>query len=160
MERNIKIANKEFEIVPSFKKSCQLTKYRNKMRYGNVEVTEETKPYFLEIEQLRQETKEGEEPDITKLSIGALKILQEMSDKSGNAFEYDEMLEMGKIIFEIEDAEELEELYEKEFEENGYEELTSKILYGLALVFMNAKDGFTRNREKTIKQKSKVIKVA
>ncbi len=148
-ERNkvINIAGRDFEIKTNFRKSCKLSKFRNKMRYSGIDVTEENKEYLLEIEKLRKETKDGEEPDISRLSTPALKILQQMSDKNVDVFNDEELLEIGQVLLEIEDKNEVEQLYEEELQEEGYDELISKILYGLAMVFMNAKDGLVEEKK-------------
>ena len=130
------------------------------MKYGGIDVTEENREYLLEIEKLREETKEGDLPEITKLSLPALKILQQMSDKNSDIFDENELLEIGQVLLDIEDVEEVESLYESELEINGYDELVSKVLYGLALVFMNAKDGSTQEKKTSKTTTKRAVKVA
>ena len=160
LEKVITIGGKDFEITSNFRKSCRLSKFRNKMKYGGIDVTEENREYLLEIEKLREETKEGDLPEITKLSLPALKILQQMSDKNSDIFDENELLEIGQVLLDIEDVEEVESLYESELEINGYDELVSKVLYGLALVFMNAKDGSTQEKKTSKTTTKRAVKVA
>ena len=141
-EKKIEIGGREFEVVSSFRKSNNLVKYRNKYRYGSVEVTEKNKEHILEVIKLQEETGEGQIPDISKLSPEALIILQKMSDDKASAFDADELIDIGSIVFEI-SKEETEKLYEIEMQTNGYDELTTKVLYALTMVFTNANDGST-----------------
>ena len=159
-ENKIEIGGREFVVITNFRKSNNLIKYRNKYRYGSVDVTAENKEHILEVLKLQEETKEGELPDITKLSPEALVILQKMSDDKASVFDSDELIDMGSIIFEI-SKEETEELYEKEMELNGYDELTTKIIYALTMVFMSAKDGSQEKvvpMKKTAKKSNQVAK--
>lgn len=141
-ERKIEIGGKTFEIESNFRKSHKLSKYRNKLRYGtNIKITEENKEAFLEIDKLRRETPEGNIPDISKLSTEATTLLMQMSDTTADVYEIEELVEIGKILTDIENEEEIEELYNKEVVTNGYDDLVTKLLYGVQLVFMNVKDG-------------------
>lgn len=142
LERKIEIGGKTFEIVSNFRKSHALSKYRNKLRYGtNIRITEENKTAFYEINKLREETAEGELPDVSKLSPEATALLMQMSDKSADVYDIEELIEIGMILTDIKETEKIEKLYDKEVQANGYDTLVSKILYGLQLVFMNANDG-------------------
>lgn len=150
-ERKMTIAGREFVIKADFKKSAKLTKYRNKIRYGSkIQVTEENRNAFFEIEKLRESTPEGKLPDITKLSAEAIKILNEMSTSPSEIFEAEELLEMGRILFELDSIEEVEELYNKELETTEYDILVLNIINEVQMVFTNAKDGFGEGKSKTV----------
>ena len=141
-ERKIEIGGMVFEIESNFRKSHKLSKYRNRLKYGKgIEPTEENKEAFLEIEKLQQETPRGKMPDITKLSFDAYKILVQMSEKTADIYEIEELLEIGSVLTDIEDKKKLEKLYDKEVATNGFDSLVDTLLYGLQVVFMNAKDG-------------------
>lgn len=151
-EKKIKLGGREFEIVSNFRKSNNLVKYRNKYRYGSVDVTEENKEHILEVLKLQEETPEGSVPDISKLSPEALIILQKMSDDKASVFDADELIDMGSIILEL-SKEEVEELYNIEMETNGYDDLATTILYALTMVFTSANDG-SQNKVVPMKKKT------
>ena len=147
LERKIEIGGKTFEIVSNFRKSHALSKYRNKLRFGtDIEITEENKSVFLEISKIKESTSENGMPDISNLSPEATALLLKMADKTADIYEIDELIEIGKILTNITDTAEIEELYDKEVEMNGYDNLVSVILYGVQLVFMNVKDGLKEEK--------------
>lgn len=153
-ERKIEIGGRVFEIESNFRKSHKLSKYRNKLRYGTkIQITEENKEAFLEIDKLRRDTPEGQIPDVSKLSTEATNILMQMSDTTADVYEIEELIEIGKILTDIQNDEEIEELYNNEVAINGYDDLVTKILYGVQLVFMNVKDGSQEEKGHQVAEK-------
>lgn len=149
MENKLIIGNKEFEIKINFRKSYQLTKYRNKLAYG-FDFADADKKIIEEITQVQLDVSQGKEVDIEKLSTETQKYLIKKSSEKDEVFNYEELIEIGKILTEIEDDKELEELYDTEVQENGYDELTSKLTYAISMVFTNAKDTSNQaNNKKT-----------
>lgn len=143
-DKKIIIGNKEFEIKINFKKSYKLTKFRNKMAYG-IDFDDADKKIIEEIAQVQLAASHGKEIDMSVLSPNTIKYLSKKSSQQDEIFDYDELIEIGKILTDIEKDEEIEELYNIEVEENGYDELIAKLTIGISTVFMNAKD--TSNQE-------------
>ena len=140
MEKKIiEIGNKTFEIKINFKKSYQLTKYRNKLAYG-VDFDDADKKVIEEVAKIQLQASQGQEVDMSVLSPETIKYLNKKSSQRDEVFTYEELIEIGKILTDIEKNEEIEELYNIEVEENGYDELLSKLTIGISTVFMNAKD--------------------
>jgi len=135
----IEIGNKIFEIQINFKKSYQLTKYRNKMAYG-IDFGDADKHIIEEIAKIQLEASNGEEIDMSALSPDTVAYLTKKSTRSEEIFDYDELIDMGMILTGIESKEELEKLYDIEVEANGYDSLIAKLTLGVSTVFMNAKD--------------------
>jgi len=142
--RKIIIGNKEFELKINFKKSYQLTKFRNKLAYG-IDFDDADRHIIEEITKIQMQASQGQEIDMSILSPDTIKYLSKKSNQRDEVFNYDELIEIGMILTEIEDKETIEELYNIEVEENGYDELIAKLTIGISSVFMNAKD--TSNQE-------------
>ena len=119
----------------------QITKFRNKLTYG-IDFDDADKEVLEEIINLQSQLKEKniEDVDISNLSPEATKYLMNMSKRKVDIFEYEEIVEMGKILTGIEDEEQLLEIYDKEIELNGYDVLIAKLTQAVSLVFMSAKN--------------------
>lgn len=146
---NINLAEKDYEVVVNFRKSFQLTKFRNKITYG-IDFKDADKSILEEIVSLRSQIKEKniEDVDISGLSPEATKYLMEMSKTKNDIFDDTELVEMGQILTGIEDEEELINIYDKEVELNGFDVLVAKLTQAVSLVFMNAKGISKRGSEK------------
>lgn len=138
-KKTIEIGNKIFEIKINFKKSYQLTKFRNKLAYG-VDFDDADKKVIEEVAKIQLQASQGQEVDMSALSPETIKYLNKKSSQRDEVFTYEELIEIGKILTDIEKNEEIEELYNIEVEENGYDELIAKLTLGISTVFMNAKD--------------------
>ena len=138
-KKTIILGNKEFEIKINFKKSYQLTKFRNKMAYG-VDFDDADKQVIEEIAKVQLQAANGQEIDMSVLSPETIKYLGKKSSQRDEIFTYEELIEIGKILTDIEDNNELEELYNIEVENEGYDTLISKLTLAISTVFMNAKD--------------------
>lgn len=146
-KKTIILGNREFEIKINFKKSYQLTKFRNKMAYG-IDFEDADKHIIEEIARVQLLATEGKEIDMSVLSPDTIAYLTKKSTQRDEIFSYDELIEIGKILTEIEDSEELEELYNIEVENEGYDALIAKLTLAVTTVFMNAKDTSTPKEEK------------
>lgn len=138
-KKTIEIGNKEFEIKINFKKSYQLTKFRNKLAYG-VDFDDADKKVIEEVAKVQLQASQGQEIDMSVLSPETIKYLNKKSSQRDEVFTYEELIEIGKILTDIEKDEEIEDLYNIEVDENGYDELIAKLTLGISTVFMNAKD--------------------
>lgn len=138
-KKTIEIGNKKFEIKINFKKSYQLTKYRNKLAYG-IDFDDADKKIIEEVAKVQLQASQGQDIDMSLLSPETIKYLNKKSNQRDEVFTYEELIEIGKILTDIEKNEEIEELYNIEVEENGYDELIAKLTLGISTVFMNAKD--------------------
>ena len=136
MEKILNLGGKEFKIQVSFKKSYELTKYRNKATMG-FDFTDADKDVVAEIMTFAEKKNNGEDIDATLLSPEAIKMLQEKSTK--NIFSYEEIVDIVKILTGIEKEEEIEELLDLEMQETDYDSVISKIIGAINLVFMSAK---------------------
>ena len=147
MENKIlEIGNKEFEIKINFKKSYELTKFRNKLSYG-IDFDDADKHIIEEIAKMQTLASQGKDIDMSSLSPETLKFLNKKTNQRDEVFNYEELIEIGKILTDITKDEEIEELYNIEVESNGYDELIAKLTLGISMVFMNAKD--TSSQEET-----------
>lgn len=142
MDRKIELAGEKYEIKINFKLSYDLTKYRNKLSYG-LDFDDANKGVIEEIAKMQIEIANGKELDMSKLSQDTIKYLTKKSNEKTEVFTYEELIDIGKILTKIENEEEIEEIYNKEVEENGYDELVSKLTLAVSMVFMNAKDTST-----------------
>lgn len=138
-KKTIEIGNKKFEIKINFKKSYQLTKYRNKLAYG-IDFDDADKKIIEEVAKVQLQASQGQDIDMSLLSPETIKYLNKKSNQRDEVFTYEELIEIGKILTDMEKNEEIEELYNIEVEENGYDELIAKLTLGISTVFMNAKD--------------------
>ena len=148
MTKTIELGNKKFEIEINFKKSYQLTKFRNKLSYG-VDFDDANRKVIEEVAMVQLQASQGKEIDMSVLSAETIKYLSKKSSQRDEIFTYEELIEIGKIVTEIESNEEIEELYNIEVNENGYDELIAKLTLAITSVFMNAKD--TSNQEENNK---------
>lgn len=146
MDKTIIIGNKEFKIKINFKKSYELTKFRNKLSYG-IDFDDADKKIIEEIAKIQLQASQGQDIDMSLLSPETIKYLSKKSSQRDEVFNYDELIEIGKILTEIEKDEEIEELYNIEVEENGYDELIAKLTLGISTVFLNAKDTSNQKTE-------------
>lgn len=137
--KKIIIGNKEFEIKINFKKSYQLTKFRNKLSYG-IDFDDADKKVIEEVAKIQLQVSQGQEIDMSSLSPETIKYLNKKSNQRDEIFNEEELIEIGKILTDIQDNEEIEKLYNIEVEENGYDELIAKLTLAISTVFTNAKD--------------------
>lgn len=147
MEKKLIIGNKEFEIKINFRKSYQLTKFRNKLAYG-IDFDDADKKIIEEVAKIQLQVSQGGEIDFSILSPETIKYLNKKSSQRDEVFTYEELIEIGKILTDIENDEEIEELYNVEVEENGYDELIAKLTLGISTVFMSAKDTSEQEEKK------------
>lgn len=136
MERILKLGGKEFKIEINFRKSYDLTKYRNKISMG-FDFGDADKGIVEEIFKMSQMKNNGEEVDVAVLSPQALRFLQEKS--TSNLFTIDEIIDITKILTGIEDIKEIEDLLDKELEESDFDTTIAKLIEAINLVFMNVK---------------------
>ena len=117
-KKTIEIGNKKFEIKINFKKSYQLTKYRNKLAYG-IDFDDADKKIIEEVAKVQLQASQGQDIDMSLLSPETIKYLNKKSNQRDEVFTYEELIEIGKILTDMEKNEEIEELYNIEVEENG-----------------------------------------
>jgi len=149
VKRTINLAGKEFEIKINFRKSYELTKFRNKMSYG-VDFSDADKDVIAEIAKVQMDVSNGKEVDVKSLSNETINYLNEISNKKQEIFNMEELIEIGKILTDIDSNDEIIELYDKEVEENGYDELLAKLSLAISTVFMNAKDTSSESKENQV----------
>ena len=137
MENILKLGGKEFKIEINFRKSYELTKYRNKIAMG-FDFSGADKKVVEEILNVSQQQAEGKSADISKLSPEALSFLNKNSKK--DLFNFDEIIDITKILTGIEDNKEAEELLDAELKESDYDSVIAKLIEKVNLVFMNVKD--------------------
>lgn len=132
MDNILKLGGKEFKIDINFRKSYELTKYRNKISMG-FDFTGADKKVVEEIIQISQ----SKDFDVTKLSPEALSFLKTKGEK--NMFDFDEIIDITKILTGIEDDKEVEELLDAELKLSDYDSVIAKLIEKVNLVFMSAK---------------------
>lgn len=157
MNNILVLGGKEFNIKINFKKSYDLTKYRNKISTGFdfSEADKETVQEILEFtKKIHEEGASVEEMDLSTLSPKALKLMTTKS--SENIFSYEEIFDIVRILTDINSDEEIEELLNAEVLENGFDAITNKLIESVSLVFTNAKD---ISNQKAI-NKAELVKVA
>lgn len=136
MENTIKLGGKEFKIEINFRKSYELTKYRNKIAMG-FDFTGADKKIVEEILKMSQKQSDGENIDISKLSPEAMEFLNKNSKK--DLFTFDEIIDITKILTGIETNKEAEELLDAELAESDYDSVIAKLIEKVNLVFTNVK---------------------
>ncbi len=146
MKKTINLGNKEFEIEINFKLSYDLTKFRNKLSYG-VDFDDADKKVIEEVAKIQLEASMGKEPDMSLLSPETIKYLNKKSNQRDEIFTYEELIEIGRILTKLEKNEEVEELFDKEVSQNGYDELLAKLSMAITMVFMNANDTSDQKEE-------------
>ena len=147
MKNILELGGETFEIVPNFRKSYNLTKYRNKIAVG-FDFGEADKKVVAEI---LKATKD-KDFDISTLSPAAISLLQEKNQTT--LFNDKETFDIIRILTSDKDKEDItdehiEELLDKEVQENGYDIIFAKLIECINLVFTNAKD--ISKPEETIK---------
>ena len=136
MENILKLGGKEFKVEINFKKSYELTKYRNKISMG-FDFSNTDKKVVEEVLSATQKQMEGKNIDLSKLSEEALKFLMEQSKNT--ILTYEEIIDIVKILTGIESQEEIEQLLNQEMEETDYDSVIGKIIGEVNMVFMNVK---------------------
>ena len=132
MENILKLGGKEFKIEINFRKSYELTKYRNKISMG-FDFTGADKKIVEEILEFSQK----KDLDMTKLSPEALSFLKEKGQR--NVLDFDEIIDVTKILTGIENDEEVEKLLDAELQETDYDSIIAKLIEKVNLVFTSAK---------------------
>lgn len=135
MENILKLGGETFKVVPNFRMSYNLTKYRNKISTG-FDFKEEDKDAVAEIMQLAR-LKNEEDIDLTKLSPRAKELLIEKGKK--DLFSLDEIMDIAKTLTGINEDSEVEKLLDKEIGLTGYDDMISKLIQSISLVFTNVK---------------------
>lgn len=136
MENILKLGGKEFKIQINFRKSYELTKYRNKISMG-FDFTSADKDVVEEILKISQKKNNGEDLDMSELSPKALGFLKQKSES--NLFSFEEIIDITKILTGIEDEKEVETLLDTEMQESDYDSIIAKLIEHVNLVFMSAK---------------------
>lgn len=136
MENILKLGGKEFKIQINFRKSYELTKYRNKVSMG-FDFSSADKEVVEEILNASQKQTKGEEFNITTLSPKALLFLQQKSQN--NVFSYEEIIDITKILTGLDNEEEIEGLLNAEMEETSFDAVIVKLMDAMNLVFTNVK---------------------
>ena len=136
MENILKLGGKEFKIQINFRKSYELTKYRNKISMG-FDFSSADKDTVEEILKISQAQINGEDYDFSKLSPKALDFLKQKSET--NMFTFEEIIDITKILTGIEDDKEVEELLDAELKESDYDSVIAKLIEKVNLVFTNVK---------------------
>ncbi len=136
MENILKLGGKEFKVQINFKKSYELTKYRNKVSLG-FDFSDADKSIVSEILKISEMKNNGKEIDMSVLSPEAIKFLQSKSTQ--NLFSYDEIIDIVKILTGIEDNKEVEELLDAEIQDTSYDEIITKLIEMINAVFTNVK---------------------
>lgn len=134
MDKILKLGGKEFKVEINFRKSYELTKYRNKIAMG-FDFTGADKSIVEEILKVSQSGSNN--LDITKLSPEAIEFLNKNAKK--DLFNLDEILDITKILTGIEKDKEAEELLDAELSESDYDSVIAKLIEMVNLVFMSAK---------------------
>lgn len=138
MENILEIGGKTFKVVANFRMSYNLTKYRNKISTG-FDFSGVEKEVVAEILKATQYANEHNgEFDMSQLSPEALKMLTTKSQK--NLFDYEDIIDIMKILTSIEKEDEIVGLLDKEIEISGYDNIINKLTTAIGLVFMSAKD--------------------
>jgi len=132
MENILKLGGKEFKIEINFRKSYELTKYRNKIAMG-FDFSTADKDVVEEILKISQENTN----DLTKLSPEAISFLNKNAKK--DLFTFDEIIDITKILTGIETNNEAEELLDAELKESDYDSVIAKLIEKVNLVFTSAK---------------------
>lgn len=135
MKNILELGGETFEVVPNFRMSYNLTKYRNKISTG-FDFKEEDKDAVAEIMQLAR-LKNEEDIDLTKLSPRAKELLIEKGKK--DLFSLDEIMDIAKTLTGINEDSEVEKLLDKEIGLTGYDDMISKLIQSISLVFTNVK---------------------
>lgn len=136
MENILKLGGKDFVVKVNFKKSFELTKYRNKITMG-FDFSSADKDVVEEILNASQNKVSGKELEVSNLSSKALLFLQEKSQK--DIFSYDEIIDIVKILTGLEDEEEINKLLDAEMEETDFDSVIAKLIESMNLVFTNVK---------------------
>ena len=111
MENILKLGGKEFKVTINFRKSYDLTKYRNKITMG-FDFSNADKDVVEEILKVSQDQAQGKAFDASKLSIKAITFLNQKS--SNNLFSFEEIVDIVRILTGIEDESEIETLLDAE----------------------------------------------
>lgn len=155
MSIKLEIGNEKFEILPNFKMSLSLSKYRTKLNKG-IDYSILKPEALKEIEVIREKIVNNEmtieDLDISSLSPEAIEILQKMGESGSDLFNYEEIIDIGNKLLNKEEQE-LIELFDKEVEMNGYDVLMTKLSETIQKVFMNAKDGTSKKNNPVAKKK-------
>lgn len=123
----------EKAIVVNLRKSFRLSKYRIKMQ-------KQTNLDNIDSKVLNElKSIDRENPDISKLSPEAKRFLQESSTNVFEVFDYDDLVEIVQIVFDV-DEEEAIGMLDLEFEMFGFDQTVSETVDILEKVFTNAKD--------------------
>lgn len=136
MENILNLGGKEFKVTINFRKSYDLTKYRNKISMG-FDFSEADKDVVEEILKVSEKKNKGEEVNLSTLSPKAMSFLKKNSSK--DIFSYDEIIDIVKILTNIEDKNEIEELLNLELQESDYDSILEKLIKAVTLVFTNVK---------------------
>lgn len=136
MDRILKLGGKEFKVEINFRKSYELTKYRNKVSIG-FDFSDADKSIVSEILKISEMKNNGEEIDMTSLSPEAIRFLQSKSTQ--NLFSYDEIIDIVKILTGIENQTEVEALLDIEIQDTSYDEIITKLIEMINEVFTNVK---------------------
>lgn len=150
MEKTIILGKKEYKYKVNFKLSYDFLKYRNRITKGfdfsngDKEVVKEVITMQNKLQAKQQEAqKEGKvlnEEDLSflnELSPEALNFLAESNNK--DLFNYEEIIEIVSKFTQIEDKDKILEILDEEVEENGFDNLVSKLTLAISEVFTNAK---------------------
>ena len=149
MENILELGGEAFKIVANFRMSYKLTKYRNKISTG-FDFSNADKKAVAEILTASQK----KDFDVSQLSDKALDLLKERS--TTDLFNADEIVDIVKILTGIQEENKVEELLDKEVEENGYDIIISKLIASVNLVFTSAKD----ISDQKAKSKAELVEVA
>lgn len=135
MENILKLGGKEFKVQVNFKKTYDLTKYRNKVSMG-FDFSKADKSVVEEILKASQSGAAGD-LDISTLSPEALVFLRQTSQNT--LFTYEEVVDITKILTGIEEDNEADELLNKEMEVSDFDSVIAKLVEAINLVFTNVK---------------------
>ena len=136
MENILKLGGKEFKIEVNFRKTCDLTKYRNKISMG-FDFTTAEKGIVEEILNISKKQSEGKDVEFSDLSEEAVAFLMKKSEKT--ILSYDEIVDIIRILTGIEDNEEIESLLTAEMNETNFDAVIAKVIEAVNMVFTNAK---------------------
>lgn len=137
-ERFIELGGEKFKIIVNFKNCYRLTKFRNRLE-TNIDFSNADEEILKEFNSIEL-NEDGSFP-MDKLSLRARKFTLDNLRDSRTIFNMDEIYEIVKILTNVTEGAKIDELLDKEIELNGYDTMVDKLVNGISMVFMKAKDG-------------------
>lgn len=154
MERSIVLGGNEYKYKINFKMSYDFLKYRNRITKG-FDFSKADKKVVEEIvsmqEKLQEKQKNGQTSAedlsfLNDLSSEAMSFLTENSKNDLTLFSQEEILDIVGKFTGIKEESAVEEILDREIEQNGIDELIPKLINSISEVFINAKANSTQKQ--------------